>query len=151
MEAFHQLGKDLSFEMKAGLANPAYWVFPEFGWHDGLRLVLAFGRYRELATCPISSLIFICFQVVLDPTGERWKFSPQTLVPAGVQHLSHCNKLLQSCIPGTSSALAEREMDSICPKVEFLGGVLDPLPTWRLDIGSFFTACLKLAVKIQGD
>ena len=101
--------------------------------------------------CPISSLILICFQTVFVPTGERWKFSPKTLVPAGIQHLSHCNELLQSCFPSTSSALAERETGLICPKAEFLEGVLDPLPTWRLYIGSFFTAFLKLAVKIQGD
>lgn len=139
MEAFHQLGRDLSFKFKAGLANPAYWGFPEFSQCDGLQLVLAFGKYLELAMRPISSLFLSCFQIVLDPTGERWMFSPKTLVPAGVQHLSRRNKLLQSCFPSTSSALAESETDSICPKVEFLGGILDPLPTWRLY--RFFLRC----------
>lgn len=42
-------------------------------------------------------------------------------------------------------------MDLICLKAEVLGGVLDLLPSWRLNTGSFFTAFLKLAVKIQGD
>lgn len=70
---------------------------------------------------------------------------------AGVQCLSHHKKQLQSCFPSAASALSERETDLICLKAEVLGGVLDLLPTWRLNIGSFFTAFLKLAVEIQGD
>lgn len=81
MEPFNQLGRDLSFKFKAGLANLAYWVFPEFGQCDGLRLILAFGKYLELAMCPISSLILMCFPTVLDPMGEKWMFSPKPLVP----------------------------------------------------------------------